>query len=290
MELLYLRIASVIVIAVAYMLFDVFNRRNVPSVFAYGTMGYGALLTVLYFNYSIIAVSALIAVAVMGFGYFLYKAGQLGLGDAFELTALSLILPIQQPALFGHLPTLGLPFVVPLLITTGISALILVPVYYVPRSLGVKSRKFKPDTGDLLKALTIGAVYAVFIIFLAFVIKVGAYGLLLMIAIAIGSISIIIFEKRITSTMVDMVDYRGFEEGDIIAFNMMDLSEIENAKKIAPSFDRLVTRKLISELKSGRAKRKFPVYKRAVPMAVPILASVIITLAFGNIVLLITPL
>ncbi|MEM3841341.1 MAG: hypothetical protein QXN59_01440, partial [Candidatus Micrarchaeaceae archaeon] len=264
MELLYFRIASVIIIAAIYMLFDVFNHRNVPSIFAYATIGYGIVLTLLYLNASIIELSVLVAVAVLGFGYFLYKAGQLGLGDAFELAAISLILPLQRHALFGYIPSLGLPLEISLLINTGISALIVVPLYYIPKYFR-SNKKLKFKAGDIIKALTIGAIYLIFIIFLWEVAHVSIYGILVIAAVGCGSVAIILFEKAITSSMVDMVDYRNFEEGDIIAFNIMEQSIINETKKRIPSFDRLVTKKLINEMRSKHFMEKFPVYKRAVP-------------------------
>ena len=288
MDLLYLRIASVIVIALVYMLFDVFNKRNVPSVFAYATIAYGAVLTLLYLNLGIIVLSSLIAIAVMGFGYFAYKIGQLGLGDAFELAALSLVLPLQPKGFVGNLPTLGLPFEFSLLVCMGIAALILVPLYYVP-----KSRKMRIKTevggGEVVKAITIGLVYVVFIFFLVLVVRISIYGIALLIAVMAGSISIMVFERRITYMMVDMVDFRKFEEGDIIAFNLMDRSDIEQSRKKIRGFERLVTRELIAEMKKKGVRKKYPVYKRAVPLAVPIFAGVLLSLVFGNLIFLIAP-
>jgi hypothetical protein len=288
MDLLYFRIASVVVIAFIYMLFDVFNRRNVPSFFAYATVAYGAVLTILYFNIGTILLSALIAIAVMGFGYFVYKIGQLGLGDAFELAALSLVLPLQPRGLIGNLPTLGLPFIFSLLVCTGIAAIILVPLYYIPKSRKMKI-KARMSSSDIVKTITIGSAYLIFIFFLALVIRTSIYGIALLIAVIAGSISIMLFEKRITYMMVDMVDFRGFEEGDIIAFNLMDKNEIEQARKKVHSFERLITGELIAEMKKKDIRKKYPVYKRGVPLAVPIFVGVVLALLFGNLIFLIAP-
>ena len=288
MDLLYFRIASVVVIAFIYMLFDVFNKRNVPSSFAYATVAYGAVLTVLYLNIRTILLSSLVAIAVMGFGYFVYKIGQLGLGDAFELTALSLVLPLQPRGLIGNLPTLGLPFIFSLLVCTGIAAIILVPLYYIPKSRKASIRG-RMNSSDAVKAITIGLVYAIFIFFLVLVIRISAYGIALLIAVMAGSISIMLFEKRITYMMVDRVDYRGFEEGDIIAFNLMGKDEIEQARRKVHSFDRLITRELIEEMKKKDMRKKYPVYKRAVPLAAPIFVGAVLALLFGNLIFLIAP-
>ena len=68
MDLLLIRIASAVLIAAAYMLFDIFNNRNVPGMLAYATLGYGAVLTLLYLSTTAILVSAAIAFVVLGIG------------------------------------------------------------------------------------------------------------------------------------------------------------------------------------------------------------------------------
>ena len=288
MDLLYFRIASVIAIAFIYMIFDVFNKRNVPSVFAYASIAYGIILTILYLNLGTILISALIAIAVLGFGYFAYKIGQLGLGDAFELAALSLVLPLQPRGLIGNLPTLGLPFEFSLLVCMGIAAIILVPLYYVPKSRKMRI-KVGMGSGDIVKAITIGLVYLVFILFLVFVVRISIYGIVLLLAVMAGSIAIMVFEKRITYMMVDMVDFTKFEDGDIIAFNLMDRRDIEQSRRKIRRFERLVTNELIAEMKKKGVRKKYPVYKRAVPLAVPIFVGALLALVFGNLIFLIAP-
>ncbi len=288
MDLLYFRIASVIAIAFIYMIFDVFNKRNVPSVFAYASIAYGVILTILYLNLGTILISALIAIAVLGFGYFAYKIGQLGLGDAFELAALSLVLPLQPRGLIGNLPTLGLPFEFSLLVCMGIAAIILVPLYYVPKSRKMRI-KVGMGSGDIVKAITIGLVYLVFILFLVLVVRISIYGIVLLLAVMAGSIAIMVFEKRITYMMVDMVDFTKFEDGDIIAFNLMDRRDIEQSRRKIRRFERLVTNELIAEMKKKGVRKKYPVYKRAVPLAVPIFVGALLALVFGNLIFLIAP-
>ena len=78
MDLLVLRVIVFAVLAFAYMMFDVLNNRNVPSYFAYASLVVGAAFTVLYLNVALIFYSALIAVATVGFGYVVYRIGQLG--------------------------------------------------------------------------------------------------------------------------------------------------------------------------------------------------------------------
>jgi prepilin signal peptidase PulO-like enzyme (type II secretory pathway) len=46
---------------------------------------------------------------------------------------------------------------------------------------------------------------------------------------------------------------------------------------------------LIAELKSKMPKRRFPVYKKPIPFAVPIFIGAITALAFGNVLLFLLP-
>src|SRR5208283_86630 len=129
MELLVLRLVSLVAIALVYMLFDLFNKRNIPELFAYGSVAYGLLLTVLYLNASAIAFSVAIAAVVLGLGYLVYRAGYLGAGDVFEFAALSLILPFQAVPLLLNIPQFGIPFIVSVFMGGGIAALVAVPLY-----------------------------------------------------------------------------------------------------------------------------------------------------------------
>lgn len=293
MDLLSLRIASVVAISLVYMLFDVFNRRNVPSLFAYATLGYGFALTLLYFSATSILVALGVAFMVLGGGYFLYKAGQLGGADVIELAALSLVLPLQPaPFFMSGTNQFGLPFVVSLIINTGIVAIVLVPIYYLPKA---KRALKKPllsfvDNKGVFKALLLVVAYLAFVAFLKFETGITTTGMALLVLMVLASACIMLFEKPITGSMIEHVDASKFEEGDIIAFNLMDRKEIRDMKKHVKNFDRLVTDDIISEMKAKRMERKFPVYKKAMPFAVAIFAGVVLALLVGNLMLLILPL
>ncbi|MEM3227374.1 MAG: hypothetical protein QXR58_02565 [Candidatus Micrarchaeaceae archaeon] len=291
MELLLLRTFSVLAFSLVYMIFDVFNRRNIPSVFAFASVAYGALLTVLYFNLTIIAESSAIALLVIGVGYLLYKGGQLGAADVTEFAALSLMLPIQYTPLLYKSSQFGLPFIVSLIINGGISAFVVVLLYYLPRA---KSRLKKPllsmvSNYEVMKAVGIAFAYMLFLLLLVHYTGFYPAGIALLLAILILSVLIILFERPLTYSMISYVSVRNFEPGDIIAFNLLSQSMRESLKKRIPKFDRLVTEELISEMKKRRLYNKLPVYKNAMPMALPIFVGVCISLLFGDILLVMLP-
>ena len=293
MQLLMLRIASVLIIAFVYMLFDIFNRRNVPSAFAYATLGYGLLLTFLYFSIFEIAISVAIALVVLGFGYIIYKIGQIGAADIIELAALALMLPLQQiPILFGSTYQFSIPFIASVVIAAGIAALIIVPFYYLPRA---KSMLKKPlssfiDRKCAFRAALIAVPYMAFILFLAAWTDIGIAGIAILFVVMVCSSVISLFERPITDSMVEFIKINKCDEGDIIAFNLMKKSEISAIRHRVKGFDRLLTRKLLAQMKAARIKETLPVYRKALPFAVPIFIGVIFSILLGNVLLAILPL
>ncbi len=286
MEIFAIRIASLIVIGLIYMLFDLFNRRNIPSWFVYSAFVYGVLLTLLYFNLSIIFVSAAIAAFVFAIGYFVYRNGYLGAGDVFEFATLSLILPFQSAPLLLGVGQLGLPFIVSVFMAAGIAALIIIPIYYLPKA-HIKTARIGKDitSGDAARAVLIGLVYLLFGIFLILDVGVGFIGIAVLVLLMLGSVMIMLFQRIIARSMVKYVGVSRFEEGDMIATNLMAPSAIAASTKQIKSFGRLVTPELIKEMRRKRITTKFPVYKNAVPLAAPIFIGIVAALLFGNIIL-----
>lgn len=291
MELVLLRFASLVAISLIYMLFDVFNRRNIPSSFAYASVAYGVVLTLLYFNTALIAESAAIALLVLGIGYLLYKYGQLGAADITEFAALSLIMPFQSVPLLYNANQLGLPLMISLIINSGIASFFIIIVYYLPKA---KLHAKKPllsfiSQYDLIKATIIAFAYLLFLLFLSHYTGFYLPGIIMLSLIAIVSVLIMLFEKPLTNTMISYVSFKDFEPGDILAFNLMDQSEISRLKKRIPSFNRLIDEKLIAEMKRQKIRTKFPVYKEAMPLALPIFIGVCISLLLGDVILMMLP-
>ena len=285
MQLYILRIASVVAIALAYMLFDVFNKRNVPSIFAYATLVYGFALTLLYLDAAPIIASSAIALVVLGIGYLVYKIGQLGAADVIEFAALSLIMPVQiAPLLATNISQFGLPFMLSMLLNTGIVALILVPIYYIPkagRSLKKPLSSFV-DSSGILKAAVLAVAYLAFIVFAVRFTGMGYIGIAVISLLLVCSCAIMLFSVPITHSMIEYVPVADFEEGDIIAFNLMDWKSIARIRSRVKGFDRLLTGSLIKELKRKKIKEKLPVYKEAMPFALAIFLATIVSIALGN--------
>ena len=287
--MLYLRIASILAIAAVYMLFDIFNRRNVPSIFVYAALAYGIILAVAYASLYSVLVDLGIAAVVFALGYAVYKAGQLGLGDVMEMCVISLILPFQELPMLVPSYQYNIPFVIAVAMAAGVIALVIVPIYYLPHTKREFAEKITATVSkkDIFKSALIATSYAILIGMLAMTHTISAYGVIIMSIIMLGSAFTILFERPITKSMIRYVDANEFEEGDIIAFNLMDASQIDVMKVKVNSFGKLVTKEMINEMKANGVQDRLPVYKLGIPFAVPIFIAVLVSLLFGNLIILI---
>jgi Flp pilus assembly protein protease CpaA len=291
--MLALRLGSVVVIAIVYMLYDLFNRRNVPSIVVYATLAYGIILTLLYLDVIDIVVSLLIAVAVLAIGYLIYRIGQLGFADVAELAALSMMLPMQNVPMLINVLQYNLPFIASVVINSGIAVLIIVPLYYIPlaaRKFGSKRLDSMLPQSNWVKVGMVTVVYALFLAFLVYFTGTGWPGIALITVMMAGSALLLFFEKPITNVMVRYVGLKGMEEGDIIATNLMSRRELASVKRRVPGFERLVTAKLMATMRRKRFSSRLPVYKNAMPFAVAIFVGAVLALLFGNLLLYIIPL
>ena len=188
-------IAVLLAISAIYALFDIFNRRNVPNVFAYATIAIGVVMALLAGGGYLFTFG--VAAAVAAAGYMVYRAGMLGGGDVFELVFVSLVLPIwQRPALLGIYQVFT-PFVVSVVIAAGYAALLFIPVYY----LAIKGRRRHAAAREagargLRHGAAIALCYAVFLVALYVVAGPQPLGTALIVALALASAVTAAYEKR----------------------------------------------------------------------------------------------
>ncbi|MFI5412763.1 MAG: hypothetical protein ACHQX1_02635 [Candidatus Micrarchaeales archaeon] len=289
-SLLIYRIAAILIIAFIYMIFDVFNKRNVPSIFAYASLIIGIIFTLSYYpDTHTMLISTGIAVVIASVGYVFYRAGQLGAADVIELAAISLMLPIQPAPYLVSYTQFGLPFIISVFIAAGVIALVMIPFYYLPRARAMlKKNLFRLITkGDMYKGFLLLAAYILFTGFMVYQLSVGIIGVTLMIIIMVSSMITAVFERPITDSMIEYIPIEKFEDGDIIATNVMKKSEINRIREKMKGFDRLVTQKTIAQMKKLKVKDKFPVYRQAMPLALPIFLGVVVSILFGNLMIVI---
>ncbi|MEM3781677.1 MAG: prepilin peptidase [Candidatus Micrarchaeaceae archaeon] len=278
----YVPIIAMIAIAFLYAMFDVFNKREVPDLFVYAALAIGVLFTLTY-EAQVLEESLLIAAFVFAIGYAIYRAGFWGAGDFFELTTISLLLPLQPKPLLSNIGQLGLPFIVSLFISTGIVAVWLVPIYYLFVKRGKTQRKTKTQPIYKVLGIIILALYLMLLLFVYALFGINITRLLIIAAIGIPSALTLAYEEEITSKMTALVSPRSLSPGDIIAVNLMSRQDINYFSSIYPGFSRLATRDLIARLRNAR--RRLPVYRDAAPFTLFVFLGVIISLLFGNVIL-----
>ncbi len=205
MELFLIEEILIVLISLLYLLYDIFNNRNVPSIVVYATIIIAIFMTLLNWNVYYIVESFVIAILIVIFGYFaLYKAGSLGLGDVLEFAAISMILTVQSSPIISQNVQYGIPFIISVLISSGISALILVPLYYIPKAIKKINHSILKDVtrSAMLKSITAAISYIVLIGILVAVNFIGVWGVLLLGLLMLGSIFTILFEKPMTEAMI----------------------------------------------------------------------------------------
>ncbi len=285
LNLQFMRIAAALAIALVYLVYDLFNKRNIPNIAVYATLCIGIAFTIAIFNAIEITESALIATAVFALGFVAYRYGQLGLGDVAEFAALSLIMPFQGMPLLYNASQYSLPFIFSVFIASGIAAIILVPIAYMPRIS--KKRLGGKASGKLkAKALLIGASYLAFIGVLSYYGIITVYGIAIMGLLLIGSVFIMIFEGEMAKAMISYKEPGQLEEEDMVAMAIIAPALLKKVKSACPEFTGLVTKSAKQKL-SRLNGIKLPVYDNGIPFAVPIFIGLVASLLFGNLMLLV---
>jgi hypothetical protein len=274
MDLEVIRVILLLSFTFAYAFFDVYNKRNIPSGFAYASFIIAIVLTFFYPLRTIIY-SVAVASVVGIFCYLLYKTGMLGAGDGFELVFITLLIPIQPMPLIG-IAQLNMPFILSVFISTGIVTVIAVPIYY----LATAKNKIHFQKENILKALTIFIAYLILLLFVIYLFGIKLLPILLILLLAIFSVVIILFENSINIRMIEWVYPKSLDEGDIIALNLMSANDISFFKKRDKDFGKLATENRIKSIRN--LKRRIPVYKDAVPFSLFILFGILMSLAIGN--------
>ncbi len=279
-----IRIILLIAITSIYAYFDVFNKREIPNIFAYASIAIALIAAVVLGGdpYYILLLAAGIAV----FGYLIYEKGFLGGGDVFEFVVITLLLPLQPIPFFINVQQLGLPFILSVFIASGYASIIIILIYYIVFAKKTEiERNFRIERIRILKAVSLIIAYLLLIGLIYYILKISILGIILLIIIAVLSALIMIFEKLINYRMVKELEPTSIKIEDMIAINLMPQSELDYFKKHSKHFGRLATREMLNEIKE--IKKKLPVYRNAAPLSAFILIGVILSLFFGNIILLI---
>lgn len=282
-------LSLLIIMALVYAAFDTFNKRDIPNAVAYAGLVIAIPVTLTYPQSTIIY--SIIVAAIIGIIFYaLYKLGQVGAGDGFELVTLSLLVPIQPTPMFSFIqPSLSIPvpFILSIFVATGIITIIGVPIYYllINKSKGYAGRETKAEkTSDLIRATMILVAYIFLYFVLATLFGPNIYGAALILVVGAFSALILMYSKRINAKMVSLKHASALEEGDIIATNMMGQKTLDSLSKKYKNFGKLADKDMIRDLR--KLKTKLPVYDNSVPLSLSIFFAVIVSLLLGNLLFL----
>ena len=275
-------LAILLLISLIYAVYDVFNRRNVPNSFVYFTILVGMAMAFLSNSGMLLITTFVVALVIGAIGYTIYRAGLLGAGDVLELVFIALIMPMWSNPFIENTYQWNVPFVLSVIIAAGYASLIFIPIYYL---LVKKQPKNAPKPNR--KRMMIGAiffiVYMIFIIVMRYLYSINLVGSALIFLLAFFAGITMIYDQRIYLGMVEFMYPSKLEEGDMIATNLMSKNDLE-VFQAKSNFGRLASEKLISEIKN--IKVKLPVYRDSVPFSLFIFIGVLISLAYGNIILM----
>lgn len=276
-----IEIFVLVLVTLIYAMFDVFNKRNVPNIFVYATIGLGVALALVANSGLLLAIDLSIAAAVGLLGYLFYRSGLLGGGDVLEFVFIALVLPAQIPPFYSNVYQWNIPFILSVMIAAGYTSLLFIPIYYIGVKKPPKDVR-KSGSKNLRSGAMLFAAYLIFILAIKYAYGISLLGVILILLLAISSVIIMVYERRIYLGMVDFIYPSKLEDGDMIATNLMDKKDIAYFSK-RTKFGRLASKRLISEIKG--IKKRIPVYRDSVPFSFFIFFGVIISLLFGNLIL-----
>ncbi len=280
-----IRVILIILLASMYAYFDVFNKREIPNIFAYMSIVVALIAVILLGGdpYYILLLAAGIAFV----GYVSYEKGFVGGGDIFEFVMITLLIPLQPiPYLIKTVPQLGLPFIFSVFIASGYVSVIIILIYYLGFAKKTRiEKRFKIEKKILRKAVLLLVTYCLLALLIFFVLQVSLLGIILLMTIAVLSSILIVYEKLINYRMITELAPKEILPEDMIALNLMSKSEINYFEKKSKNFGRLANKKLLKDLKN--VNKKIPVYRNAAPLAGFIWFGIILSLLFGNLILLI---
>ena len=261
--------------------YDLFNNRNVPTIFSYSLIAIGLLLNIVTLDTGFLINSLGLVVLILIFGYLVYRMGQIGGADVLLFVALALLLPTAPPSLFKpadvpfNYPTIAFIFVL-----SGIIAIFGISLKYLPRVFKdiTMGEKIEVSGVQFFLSLTLAFIYIMFIVIVNTILQLSAITIAVLILIIICNSFLSMFKVHIADRyMIRPVRVNEIDEEDVLAVEKMDADIVRefNLKKVLTKWE-------IEKLKKIKKIKEFPVYKD-MPAFIPyVLMALILILVFGN--------
>lgn len=272
------RIAIAIIFTAAMAYYDLFNKKWVPNTLIYGFAACAVAINFVFYD-SVLTWSALaLGLIIFALCYALYRAGQLGGADAYALGSIAAAVPYLPVPLLSQQPSAPYPFILSMLVPTGIAFMLHMALRFVPyvaRRLAAGKVRFtlEKSAGPVLLAFAFTAfIYAISSLPLSF--PPAYFAILFFLAISLLFFSL--FKSEIKGSMVEMVGVKKLQEEDVLALEKMDKRLVARMRLQA-----LLTAKSIALLKKSKLKSA-PVYT-GMPFFLPYLFfGLLFTVLFGD--------
>ena len=283
MPLEALRIAAALIGVGIAAYFDIFNNKNIPERLLQGFIAAAVLISLIAYD-PVATPYGLAAGAILYIGnWIVYKAGYVGGADGYILAAIAILLP-AQPILLLLNPssyTLTFPFIVHVLTVAFFTFMLHMLLRTVPSAINSLRTPGSINMMQWAGAFLILLAYG----FLSFVISssplLSTSYIIFLAALAGVSVYFVLFRNAINDSMLEWVVPKKVEVEDIIAPEKMDAGEV---KKL--NIGRLVDEAEWKRLQ--HVKGKVPVYKHLLPFVPHILIGLVVSLLFGNILMVVS--
>ena len=283
MPLELLRIAAALIGVGIAAYFDIFNNKNIPERFLQGFIAVAVLISLIAYD-PVATPYGLAAGALLYFAnWIVYKAGYVGGADGYILAAIAILLP-AQPILLLLNPsayTLTFPFIVHVLTVAFFTFMLHMLLRTLPSAYKALRTLGSIQAMQWVGAFLIIIAYGV----LSFIISasplLSSSYVIFLAALAAVSVYFVLFRTAINDSMLEWVVPKKVEVEDIIAPEKMDAAEVKKY-----NIGRLVDAAEYKRLQ--QVKGKVPVYKHLLPFVPHILIGLVVSLLFGNILMVVS--
>lgn len=279
------RIAIAIIGVAACAYYDIFNKKNVPQLLLNAFLALSVIVAVIAYDPIATPYGLVAGAIVFAANYLLYKTGYLGGADVFILAAITILLPSQPTMLLIEKSSavLAFPFIIHVLTAAFLTFMIHLIAKTMPHVVMAvkKGNAIKPEQWFGAFAILISYGFLAYIITTSPIPIFSSSYMLFLAALAAISVYFVLFRNVINDSMIEWLPAKKVEVEDIIAPDKMDAALV---KKYA--IGRLVDKEQLKRL--SNIKEKIPVYKHLLPFVPHLLIGLIISLLFGNILLVIS--
>ncbi len=272
------RIAVALAFCAAAAYYDFRNNKWVPNWLVYGSVAASVLANIIFFDPSIFVQAMAFGIVVFVFTYPLYKLGQIGGADSYLMASIAILLPYLPRSLLGWENTTPYPFLLSVLVPTGVLFILHMLARFLPYiSRQLSQGKVHFARNDLLGAAVLLSFVCIFIyVASSMPIFLPPFYFAAVSFLTLAMVFFSVFKTQIKDSMAQEVKVGKLQEEDVLALEKMDRSLIKKLKLSA-----VLDARSISALKTAKVN-SVPVYT-GMPFFLPYLfLGLLISVLFGD--------